>query len=217
MDIGRKYLAGLRKKLKSGRSKHWDVSIVFQYIKSISSVVPLPQRAVKQKGMKGARSMFPTNTHTHTLSLRRRNLSQHISGFSVPMWGDIGFQKAGLAKTNESDAILPFPESRPSFFFLFFFFAVSPRAARSSWAWGNKSFCQQGSGFVCPELGCSLLSELSKSPHRFLRWLCACQPTCPSLPVPFSLPSSLQPEASLILRGPAPARWSLSLMSFRSG
>lgn len=51
VDIGRKYLAGLRKKLKSARSKHWDVSIVFLYIKSISSVVPLPQRAVKQKGI----------------------------------------------------------------------------------------------------------------------------------------------------------------------
>lgn len=68
MDIGRKYLAGLRKMLKSGRSKHWDVSIVFQYIKSISSVVPLPQRAVKQKGIKEPDQCFRP-THTHTFSL----------------------------------------------------------------------------------------------------------------------------------------------------
>lgn len=59
---------------------------------------------------------------------------------------------------------------------------------------GNKSSCQWGSGCVS-WTGCTLLSELSKSSHRLVRWLCVCQPTCPALPPPFpSLhPSSLPP------------------------
>lgn len=46
---------------------------------------------------------------------------------------------------------------------------------------GNKSSCQWGSGCVS-WTGCTLLSELSKSSHRLVRWLCVCQPTCPAPP-----------------------------------
>lgn len=94
--------------------------------------------------------MFPTNTHTHTLSLWRGNLSQHISGFSVPMWGDIGFQKAGLAKTNESDAILLFPESRPSFFYLFFFFCSVTSGSTELMSMGKQKLLSAGIWFCVP-------------------------------------------------------------------
>lgn len=44
---------------------------------------------------------------------------------------------------------------------------------------------------VRPGWACGLLSELSKSPHRSVHWLCVCQPTCPALPLPLPLPPSL--------------------------
>lgn len=181
----------------------------------LSSVVPLPRWAVKQKARK-VPDQFPRQTHTQ---FHYGGGIYHITLVDVRYpCGGYRFSKDSALENKWIRCYLAASWiTSPLFpFFLLFFCSVTSNSTKLM-SMGNKGPCQQGSGFVCPELGCSLLSELSNSGHRFLRRLCACQPTCPSLPLPFSLPPSLQPEASLILRAPAPACWSLSLMSFHSG
>lgn len=172
--------------------------------------------------------MCPSNTHM--ISLWRGHLSHRISSFSGPVWFSSEFDEPVFIKTNQSDAILLFHELF-LLFVCFFSFCSVTKSSLTLMSIGNKSYCQWGSGCVS-WTDCSLLSELSKSPHRLLHWLCVCQPTCPALPPPFSSPASFSPsihlsphlppssplpKASLISHALAPAYWSVSLMSFVSG
>lgn len=110
-------------------------------------------------------------------------------------------------------------------FFWKIFFAVSPTAHKVHECRKQKILSMM-IWLVSPGWACGLLSELSKSPHRLVHWLCVCQPTCPDvlLPPPLASFFTLHPplllplfKASLITHGPAPAHWSLSLMSFVAG
>lgn len=103
----------------------------------------------------------------------------------------------------ESDAISLFHElfllfSFLSFFPTSFFFLQCHLLHIKLVSIGNNSSCQRGS--CCASwAGRGLLSELSKSPHRLVRWLCVCQPTCPALPPPSLRPlPSIHPPSLLL-------------------
>lgn len=144
---------------------------------------------------------------THKISMCRGHLSHRIRGFSVCGLEDAASrwnQMLSRCFMNCSFCLVFFLFSPPLFFFL-----QCHLLHIKLMSIGNNSSCQRGSG-CASWTGRGLLSELSKSPHRLVRWLCVCQPTCPAFPppslhlLPSIHPPSLLPSAQGLIDQPCP-------------